>query len=156
MNRKSLNPEIALSRVTRTLALPAFVLTLLVMTGLLSTTVNAQSFYGSVVGTVTDASGAVVPDATVKVTNTGTNEVHTTKSDAAGKFSLVNLVPADYRVEVTKDNFKRFVREHIPVQVGSTVRIESALAVGNVSETVQVSTACTTSSNRLEHPGPDG
>jgi hypothetical protein len=106
-----------------------------------STQLQAQSFYGSIVGTVTDASGAVVPGATVKVTNAGTNTSQTVQSDGTGKYSFVDLLPATYRVEATKASFKRFVRESVDVAVGSVVRIDLALAVGNVSETVEVSTA---------------
>ena len=140
MFRSTSVAEDRLTRVAR--MLPVFLLaTLVAAAGLLPSTLRAQSFYGSIVGTVNDASGAVLPDATVKVTNMGTNETRAVKSDASGKFSVVNLVPAEYRVEVSKDNFKRFARENVPVQVGQTIRIDSALAVGNVSETVQVSTS---------------
>jgi hypothetical protein len=102
---------------------------------------RAQSFYGSIVGSVTDPSGAVVPNASVTVTNLGTSESHATKTDEAGKFSFVNLVPADYQIAVTKESFKKFLRGRVPVQVGQTVRVDPILAVGNVSETVEVSTA---------------
>ena len=107
----------------------------------LQSTLKAQSFYGSLVGTVTDASGAVVPGSTVTITNTGTNEKRTMEADSSGKYSFVNLVPATYRIEVSKSNFKRFMREGISVQVGQATRIDLALEVGNVNETVQVSTA---------------
>ena len=66
--------------------------TILAITPLLS----AQSFYGSVVGTVTDASGAVVPGATITVTNIGTSESVKVKTDSGGKYSAVNLLPAEY------------------------------------------------------------
>jgi hypothetical protein len=102
---------------------------------------KAQSFFGSIVGTVVDSSGAVVPAATVTVTNVSTNEKRTMEADSSGKYSFVNLVPATYRVEVSKTSFKRFVRENVPVQVGQVVRVDPELAVGSISETVQVSTA---------------
>ena len=106
-----------------------------------ATTLQAQSFYGSVVGTVTDSSGAVVPGATVTVTNTGTNGTSTVQTDSGGKYSVVNLVPADYKVIVSKTNFKRFERASVPVQVGASIRIDATLSVGNTSETVQVTSA---------------
>ena len=77
---------------------------------------NAQSFYGSILGTVTDSSGAVVPDATVRVTNIGTNERQNVQSNAEGKYSIVNLVPATYNVEVTKAHFKRFLSDQVTVE----------------------------------------
>ena len=101
---------------------------------------QAQSFYGSIVGTVTDTSGAAVPGATVTVTNTGTNEVRTMKSDATGGFNFVNLVPASYKLDIQAANFKRFVRSPIEVQVGSMPRIDAALAIGAATETVEVTT----------------
>ena len=103
-----------------------------------SSLLKAQSFYGSVVGTVTDSSGAVIADAAVTVTNMGTNDSVKVQSDSGGKYSVVNLVPADYKVTVEKASFKRFVREHIPVQVGAVIRVDPALAVGNATETMVV------------------
>ena len=101
---------------------------------------RAQSTYGSIVGTVTDATGAAVPNATVTVTNLGTNEARVAKSDAAGNFSAVNLLPATYKISVTAANFKGFLRQPVPVAVGSTVRIDAALQVGAATETVEVTT----------------
>jgi hypothetical protein len=119
------------------------VIKLLVLVAMLplATLLKAQSFYGSVVGTVTDSSDAVVPGATVTATNLGTSEAIKVQTDSGGKYSFVNLVPADYSVVVEKANFKRFVREHVPVQVGATIRIDAALAVGAISDTVTVTTA---------------
>jgi len=103
-----------------------------------SSALNGQSFYGSILGTVTDTSGAVVPDATVTVTNVGTNQAQTVRSDAVGKYSVVNLVPAAYKVEVTKARFKRFLSDQVTVEVGAVVRLDARLVVGTASETVKV------------------
>ena len=102
---------------------------------------NAQGFYGSVVGTVTDPTGAVVPGATVTVTDIRTAEAVKVQTEADGQYSVVNLVPAHYSVTVEKVNFKRFVSEDVPVQVGATVRVDLSLTVGTASETVQVASA---------------
>jgi hypothetical protein len=112
----------------------------LVMILSISCSMKAQSFYGSIVGIVTDATGAVVPGAKVTAVNIGTNEASTTNSDSAGKFDIVNLVPATYSVEVTRAGFKRFLRESLTVEVGSVVRVEAGLQVGGVNETVEVQT----------------
>lgn len=101
---------------------------------------NAQAFYGSVVGTVTDASGAVVPNATVKVTNIGTSISVTVESETSGRYSVVNLVPGPYNVEVSKSGFKRFVREKLVVEVGQVTRADAPLQVGTVNEAVEVTT----------------
>jgi len=102
---------------------------------------TAQTFYGSVVGTVTDNTGAVVPGATVTISNLGTNEVRTAKTNTAGEFRFVNLIPANYKVTIEAANFKRFVRPSAEVTVDTTLRVDAALQVGAASETVEVTTA---------------
>ena len=102
---------------------------------------SAQSFYGSIVGTVSDTTGAVIPNAQVTVTNIGTNEPVTVNSDTTGKFNFVNLVPATYKLAVTKTGFKQLLRDNLAVEVGAVVRIDAALQVGSTNETVEVSTA---------------
>src|SRR5580698_8718850 len=86
-----------------------------VMFALVALPLRAQSFYGSIAGTVTDASGGVVPGATVTATNIGTNEKHTVKTGAAGEYRFVDLIPAVYKVEVQAPSFKRFVQDVVTV-----------------------------------------
>ena len=114
---------------------------LLFCVSLFAPALSAQSFFGSVVGTVTDATSAVVPGATVTITDVATAEKHTAQSDKAGDYQFVNLVPAVYKVEVDEPNFKRSVHDKIVVDVNTTVRVNVALQVGAISETVEVSTA---------------
>ncbi len=130
--------KVGLGRIVTT----SFALKVLLLVTILplSSSLKAQSFYGSIVGTVADPTGAIVPDATVTVTNTGTNEARTVNTDAAGRFSIVNLVPATYKVEVKKTGFKRFLGDQVTVEVGAVARIAAALEVGAVTETVEVST----------------
>jgi Carboxypeptidase regulatory-like domain/TonB dependent receptor len=99
---------------------------------------NAQSFYGSILGTITDTSGAVVPDATVRVTNIGTNEAQTVQSDSEGKYVVANLAPTGYRVEMTKAQFQRFFSDQVIVGVGAFVRVDGVLVVGTINETIKV------------------
>ena len=80
---------------------------------MLSQVATTQSFYGSVVGTVTDSSSAVVPGAIVTLSNTGTSEKKTTLADAHGSYQFVNLVPGSYRVDVEKSGFRRVTRTGI-------------------------------------------
>ena len=101
---------------------------------------QAQTFYGSIVGTVTDATGAIVPGATVSITDIATNEKRSAQSNAAGDYSFVNLVPATYSVEVQRTQFKRFLRNQVVVEVNATVRVDAALQVGSATETVEVTT----------------
>lgn len=113
----------------------------LVTFALLGSQLRAQTFYGSIVGTVTDNSGAVVPNATVTITNLGTNEKRTEKSNAAGEYSFVNLVPANYKVTVAAANFKGFEKTPVEVAVNTATRVDAALQVGAATETVEVNTA---------------
>ncbi len=99
---------------------------------------EAQTFYGSIVGTVTDPTGAAVTGAQVTLTNTGTSERRIATTDASGSYQFPNLVPARYRVELEMTGFKRHVHDAIEVQVESVVRVDSRLAVGDVVEVVEV------------------
>jgi hypothetical protein len=111
-----------------------------VMFALVALPLRAQSLYGSIAGTVTDASGGVVPGATVTATNIGTNEKHTVKTGAAGEYRFVDLIPAVYKVEVQAPSFKRFVQDVVTVQVDTTIREDAALQIGAATETVEVTT----------------
>jgi Carboxypeptidase regulatory-like domain/TonB dependent receptor len=102
---------------------------------------QGQTTYGSITGTVLDASGAAIPDATVTLTNMGTTENRTQPSGADGQFLFVNLIPGQYRIDVEKQGFKHFTRQPLAVDVQQTVRIEAALAVGEVTQTVEVTSA---------------
>jgi hypothetical protein len=98
----------------------------------------AQSFYGTIVGAVTDATGASVPEAKVTLVNTGTNDERTTTTTGAGDYRFPNLVPGTYRVTMEKDGFSRLTRDGIEVTVQSEVRIDGALKVGENTQTVEI------------------
>jgi hypothetical protein len=100
---------------------------------------TAQTFYGSIVGSVTDATGGAVPQAGVTLTNLGTGERRNMATDGVGNYQFVNLVPGQYKVEVEKAGFRRFAREPITVEVQSAVRIDVAMQVGEVTQTIEVS-----------------
>jgi len=106
---------------------------------LLSATAGfSQTFYGSIIGAVTDPSGAPIPQATVTVTNLGTAERRTADTDENGNYQFVNLVPGQYKVEAEKTGMKRFVRDTVTVQVQSAVRIDVQMQVGDLSQTVEI------------------
>jgi hypothetical protein len=100
--------------------------------------VSAQTFYGSIVGTITDASGAAVPEVTVVLVNIGTSDRRTMMTDEAGSYQFVNLTPGQYRLELEKAGFKRVARGPIQVEVQSAVRVDTSLEVGEVTQTVEV------------------
>jgi len=103
--------------------------------------VAAQGLFGNISGIVTDSSGAVVPDATVKVTNLDTNVVATVKTNGAGVYSATSLNPGRYRVEGEAKGFKTAVLSQLTLDVNANLRVDLTLTVGQRTETVEVSAA---------------
>jgi hypothetical protein len=99
----------------------------------------AQMERASLVGTVTDNSGAVLPGVAVKVTNEGTNTSVNLTTDAAGDFRAVNLIPGTYAVEVEKTGFQRFISRDLVLQVAQEARLDVQLQLGGVEQTIEVS-----------------
>jgi hypothetical protein len=94
----------------------------------------------SIVGTLRDASGSVVPGVTVRVTNDGTNTTTTLTTDASGEYSASNLTPGPYTIEIEKSGFSRRVYRNFVVQVAQVARLDITLDVGAVEQTVEVTT----------------
>jgi hypothetical protein len=90
-------------------------------------------------GTVTDPSGAVVSGAKIVVVNTSTNVERATETNASGIYTAPALQPGTYSVRVTMSGFRASQRNDITLQVGQSARLNIALEVGNVSETVEIS-----------------
>jgi hypothetical protein len=103
-----------------------------------SLSLRGQSTYGTVDGTVVDPSGAVVAGAQVTLTNTGTEEKHTQSTGSEGSYQFVNVVPGQYRLDITKSGFKHFSRTNVSVQVQQDTHIDATLPVGQVTESVEV------------------
>src|ERR1700739_1117829 len=99
---------------------------------------QAQGFYGSITGTVTDNTGALVPEATVDLTNSATGVKAQTTSNGAGLYTFPNLQPGMYQLTFTKTGFKTPTRGSIDVQVASNLRVDIALPVGSATETAEV------------------
>ncbi len=95
--------------------------------------------FGEIVGEVADASGAVVPNATVTVTNVANNATRSVKTNGAGLYSFPSLVPGAYRVRVEVNGFKTVTRTGIELEVQQSARVNFALDVGQVNESVEVS-----------------
>ncbi len=100
---------------------------------------RGQISYGSIVGTVTDSSGASVPDATVTLTNLATAERRTQQTSGDGNYDFANLVPGNYRVDMEKTGFKRLTRDRIELDVQATVRVDGTMQLGEIGQTVEVS-----------------
>src|SRR5713101_377664 len=100
--------------------------------------VQGQSTYGSITGLITDPSGAAIGDARVTLTNLGTTKKRVQPTGYDGLYSLVNLIPGNYRIEVEKQGFKRITQEPVVVQVQQSSKIDVALPIGQATETVEV------------------
>jgi outer membrane receptor protein involved in Fe transport len=103
-----------------------------------SPSLYAQNSFGSIVGTVTDTTGADVPGATVVLKNAATNETKTTTSGSGGTYTFLNLNPGNYSVTVTETGFQTLTKNAIDVTIGGTSRVDAALQVGDVAQTVSV------------------
>jgi hypothetical protein len=97
----------------------------------------AQQESGQISGTVTDQSGAVIPNANVTVTNTGTNSSRTAVSSAAGTYLVTGLQPATYQVVVRAGNFKQYAAT-IEVTVGARATLDAKMSIDNAVTQVEV------------------
>lgn len=121
------------ARLTITGILPAaFVILMLVPFG------RAQTSAGSVNGTVTDTSSAVVPGARVALLNTATGEKRTATTQELGQYAFPSVAPGIYELTAEAEGFKKTVRGNIEVNVQQAVRIDLLLEVGSVAETIEV------------------
>ena len=89
------------------------VLLLTLAFGAVTRPATAQVLYGSVVGTVSDPSGAVVPGATVTLTSKQTGVDRSDKTDEGGRYSFVNVLPGQYNIQVTSTGFRTFVAKEL-------------------------------------------
>src|ERR1700676_2706217 len=97
----------------------------------------AQGLSG-MTGTITDSSGATVPDAKVTVTNDATNVVHTAVTTSQGTYFITDLVPGAYTVKIEKDGFRSEVLHAVNVYVSQTPTGDATLSAGTASTTVEV------------------
>ena len=100
---------------------------------------HGQQIRGSIVGNVTDSSGAAVPGADVTVTNQGTGIAVKTTTGTAGTYTVPNLLAGTYQISGAKQGFKTFQFSGIRLLTGQTVRQDVVLEVGAVVQTVRVS-----------------
>jgi hypothetical protein len=100
---------------------------------------HAQGAASTMVGSVTDPSGAAIPTATITIENTDTGMTRQIRTDETGGFSAPNLPTGQYVVTVTADGFKTEKRTQIRLEYQQTQRVDFTLALGNVSQSVTVS-----------------
>src|ERR1700761_8908965 len=101
----------------------------------------AQAVTGTIVGTVTDSTGAVVGNATVSISLTGQNSTFTTKTNDSGNFVVPDLSPGTYTVTIVATGFKKQAYENVILQTNTTQRVDASLATGAFTEEVTVTTA---------------
>ncbi len=116
-------------------------LVLLVLLSVSSLHLLAQNSVSQVSGVVRDASGGIIPDAEVQITNTDTNAVRTAQTDANGAYSFPSLAIGPYSLQVTKQGFQKYVQVGIVLQVGDNPKINVELPVGTVTQQIEVQAA---------------
>ena len=104
-------------------------------------TLWAQKDTGTIAGIVRDSSGAVVPGASITVTNSQTNITFHTVSGADGSYTAPALRPGEYSVTVERAGFKKEVRSGLVLQLNQVATVDLALQVGEITEITEVRAA---------------
>src|SRR5438270_198487 len=99
--------------------------------------VSAQALQG-ITGTVTDASGGVVPNATVTATNDATAVAKTATTNSAGTYQFTDLIPGSYTVRMESPGFQSSVHSGVTVDVGKVSTVDGVLQPGRTEQTVNV------------------
>ena len=102
------------------------------------TPLRAQEARGTISGTVMDANKAVIPGATVTITNIAMGTSQNVTTNDRGAFTVPYLIPGNYRIVVEAPGFKRYIRESVALQVNDRLEIDPLLEVGGSQETVTV------------------
>jgi hypothetical protein len=100
---------------------------------------SSQTIFGTILGTVTDSSGAVVPGVQIRVVNLDTNLERRLLADSSGNYEVTNLPPGPYRIEAEQAGFQRLIRDGIALQTRQVARVDLQMTVGDVATTVSVS-----------------
>jgi len=100
-----------------------------------------QAVYGSIIGTVTDSSGAAVPNAKVTITSVDKGVSVTTTSNESGNYEQQHLIAGTYDVKVEAPGFQASVQKAVQVNVDAAVQVNATLQLGQVTQTVEVTAA---------------
>ncbi len=111
---------------------------LVLSTVTISVRASAQVAGATLSGTVTDPSGAAIPNASVSIKNTATGVAHNVTTNGAGLYSAPNLIPGPYEVTISAHGFSTLVRSGVTLAVGQTLQLNLTLKVGAVTQQVQV------------------
>jgi hypothetical protein len=109
-----------------------------------SAPLRAQTLYGSMVGNVTDPSGASVPGATVTATNTGTKFIREAMTDERGSYLFSDLQPGPYDVTISAASFAAFTRTGVHISTNAVTRMDAQLQLATTVETISVAASAVT------------
>jgi hypothetical protein len=98
----------------------------------------AQAVYGSIVGTVTDSTGAGVPKAKVTISDIGKGVTFSTSTNESGNYSQTHLIVGIYEVRVEASGFQNYVRRNVGVEVDATTQVDVQMSLGSVGEVINV------------------
>lgn len=115
-----------------------FALLLLTLAAVVTVPVCAQEARGTIVGRVTDATGAVIPGATVEVISKAMGTKVTITTNEAGTYQAAFLIPGPYRIEAHAPGFKRYVRDNTEVRVNDRLEIEISLEIGTAEQSITI------------------
>ncbi len=102
---------------------------------------SSQAVNATLLGTVTDASGAVVPSAKVTLANTDTGNSRVDSTNASGNYTFADIAPGNYSVTVEAAGFKKDMHSNLAVTVNTSTRVDVQLQPGDVTSTVEVTAA---------------
>src|SRR5688572_34116 len=111
---------------------------LFALLGALADGASAQSFKATIVGTVVDTTGGVLPGVTVTAVSEGTGQTATTTTSSEGTFSLLQLPPGRYVLTVELNGFRKFVQSGVVLETDQVRRVAATLEVGDIAEAVTV------------------
>ncbi len=101
--------------------------------------VYGQVLYGSLVGNVSDASAAALPDVEVQAANSSTNQTRTVQTNSEGGYNLANLAAGSYTLTFSKSGFRPIKKQEVLVSINTVTRSDAQMDIGAVSESVTVS-----------------
>jgi hypothetical protein len=110
-------------------------LCLLVLAAAIST---GQGNRGTLTGSVSDATGSLIPGAKVTARHTATNQTAETETTAAGQYTLPNLAPGAYEVTFTAGGFRTLLKQQIELRAAESVRVDAQMEIGSQTESISV------------------
>ena len=113
-------------------------ISLIVLAAFLAAGLFGQTFTGTITGTVTDTSNAAIPGAAVTLTNTVTGDVRRGAANETGRFTFSQMPPSSYRLNVSHQGFREYVRQDIPLDTNRSIDLHVELSVGDLTQKLEV------------------